>query len=231
MEIIQQTDFKITLYRTAIIATIFMIVMIPVQIAFFLIWPHPTNIVDWFTLFNTNWIIGLISYDFLYMLSMIASIFLYIALFVALFESQKSLSLFALIIGLIGLTLYFPSNTSLEMLSISNQFQNASTEHEKGLLIASGQTLLSIWKGTSYSVYYVLNGVALILFFLAMIKNTKFRKSTTYIGLTSGFLMLVPATAGMLGMTMSLLSLIPWSIFAFLVIQDFNRMINQVKQR
>lgn len=230
MEIIQQTDYKITLYRTAIIATIFMVVMIPVQIAFFLIWPHPTNIIDWFTLFNNNWIIGLISYDFLYMLSMIASIFLYIALFFALFESQKSLSLFALIIGLMGLTLYFPSNTSLEMLSISNQFQYASTEHEKGLLIASGQTLLSIWKGTSYSVYYVLNGIALILFFLAMIKNSKFRKSTIYIGLTSGFLMLVPATAGMLGMTMSLFSLIPWSIFAILVIQDFKRMIKQIKQ-
>jgi hypothetical protein len=229
MEIIQQTDYKITIYRTAIIATIFMVVMIPVQIAFFLIWPHPTNIVDWFTLFNNNWIIGLVSYDFLYMLSMIASILLYIALFFALFESQKSLSLFAFIIGLIGLTLYFPSNTSLEMLSISKQFLNASTEHEKGLLIASGQTLLSIWKGTSYSVYYVLNGVALILFFLAMIKNNKFRKSTAYIGLTSGFLMLVPATAGMLGMTMSLLSLIPWSIFAILVIQDFNKMIKGIR--
>ena len=230
MEMNQQTDYKISLYRGGIIATAFMVAMIPVQIAFFLIWPHPTSIVEWFTLFNNNWIVGLISYDLLYMLSMIASIFLYIALFFALFESQKSLSLFALIIGLIGLTLYFPSNTSLEMLSISKQFLNASTENEKGLLIASGQTLLSIWKGTSYSVYYVLNGIALILFFLAMIKNNKFRKSTTYIGLTSGFLMLVPATAGMLGMTMSLLSLIPWSIFSILVIQDFNRIIKQIKQ-
>jgi len=227
MEITQQTDYKITLYRAGIIAITFMVSMIPVQIAFFLIWPHPTNIVDWFTLFNNNWIIGLISYDFLYMLSMIASIFLYIALFFALFERQKALSLFAFIIGLIGLAIYFPSNTSIEMLSISRQYLNASTEYDKGLFIASGQTLYSIWKGTSYSVYYLLNGIALILFFLAMIRDNKFRKSTSYIGLTSGILMTVPATAGIIGMTMSLLSLLPWSVFSILVIQDFKRIIKQ----
>lgn len=231
MEIIQQTDYKITLYRAGIIAAAFMVTMIPVQIAFYLIWPHPTNTVDWFTLFNNNWIVGLVSFDFLYMLSMIASIFLYIALFFALFETQKSLSLFAFIIGLIGLAIYFPSNTSIEMLSISKQYLNASTEYDKGLFIASGNTLISIWKGTAYSVYYVLNGIALILFFLAMIKDNKFRKSTSYIGLISGLLMTVPATAGIIGMTMALLSLLPWSFFSILVIQDFNRIIKTSKTK
>ncbi len=230
MEISQQADYKIKLYRAGIIATTFMLTMIPVQIAFFLIWPHPTNVVDWFTLFNNSWIIGLISFDFLYMLSMFAAIFLYIALFFALFEKQKALSLFAIIIGLIGLAIYFPSNTSIEMLSISKQYLNASTEYDKGLFIASGQTLCAIWKGTSYSVYYLLNGIALILFFLAMIRNNKFRKSTTYIGLTSGILMTVPATAGIIGMTMALVSLVPWSIFSILVIQDFNRIIKQTRE-
>jgi hypothetical protein len=229
MQMDKQTEYKITLYRAGIIAITFMVTMIPVQIACFLIWPHPTNIVDWFALFNNNWIIGLISFDFFYMLSMIASIFLYIALFFALFEKQKSLSLLAFIIGLIGLAIYFPSNTSIEMLSLSSQYLNASTEYDKGLFIASGHTLLSIWKGTAYSVYYVLNGIALILFFIAMIKDNKFRKSTSYIGLVSGILMTVPATAGTIGMTMALLSLVPWSIFSILVIQDFSRIIKQSK--
>jgi len=229
VEIIQQTEYKITLYRTGMIATTFMVVMIPVQIAFFLLWPHPTNIVDWFTLFNNNWILGLVSFDFLYMLTMIASVFLYIALFFALFDLNKALSLFGLIIGLIGLTIYFSSNTSLEMLALSRQYLNAITEQDRGLLIASGQTLYLIWKGTSYSVYYVLNGIALCLFFLAMIKNTNFRKSTAYIGLSAGLLMTVPATAGVIGMTMSLLSLIPWSIFSILVIQDFNILIKEIR--
>lgn len=227
MELTQQSDFKITLFRAGIIATTFMLIMIPVQIAFFIIWPHPTNIEDWFTLFNDNWIIGLISYDFLYLLSMIASIFLYLALFFALYENQKAISLFAITIGLVGLTIYFPTNTSIEMLSISRQYLNATSDFDKNIFIASGQTLYSIWKGTAYAVYYVLNGIALILFFMAMIKNNKFKKSTAYIGLSAGILMTVPATAGIIGMTLALLSLLPWSVFSILVIKDFNSIIKQ----
>ncbi len=227
---VQPEDFKITIYQTGRIATAFMLAMIPVQIIFYIMWPHPTTIIDWFLLFQNNWIIGLISFDFLYLLSMIASIFLYLALYFALKDKNKSLSIFALTLGLIGLAIYFPSNTSIEMLSISKQYTQAVTEQDKTILLASGQTLYSIWAGTSYTVYYVLNGIALILFFSAMTKNIKFRKITAYIGLSAGILMTVPATAGIAGMTMALISLIPWSIFSILVIQDFNRIITKTNQ-
>jgi len=224
-----QSESMIAIYRAGIIATVFMLTMIPVQIIIYLFWPHPTNISDWFLLFQRNWIVGLISFDFLYLLSMIASILLYLALFFALEKENKSLSVKALTIGLIGLAIYFPSNTSIEMLTISKQYAQAVTEQEKVIFLASGQTLYSIWKGTSYAVYYVLNGVALILFFLAMTRNTNFRKKTAYFGLTSGFLMTIPATAGKIGMTMALLSLIPWSIFSILVVKDFYKIIKALK--
>ena len=226
----KQADFKITIYQSGIIATIFMLVLIPVQIFFFIIWPHPTTIVEWFNLFNDNWLIGLISFDFLYLLSMIAILFLYLALFFALYEKNKALIILALTIGLIGLAIYFPSNTSIEMLSNSRQYAEAVTEQEKTILLASGQTLYSIWQGTSYAVYYVLSGIALILFSLALIKNPKFRKSTAYNGLVSGLLMTVPATAGLLGMSMALISLIPWSFFSILVIRDFRKIIMQTDE-
>lgn len=226
----QQSDFKITIYKTGIIATIFMLVLIPVQIFFYIIWPHPTTIVEWFDLFNDNWLIGLISFDFLYLLSMVALLFLYLALFFALYEKNKALTILAVTIGLIGLTIYFPSNTSIEMLSNSRQYAQAVTEQEKTILLASGQTLYSIWQGTSYAVYYVLSGIALILFSLAIINNPKFKKSTAYNGLVSGVLMTVPATAGMIGMTMALISLIPWSIFSILVIRDFRKIIMQTDE-
>ncbi|MGB3781054.1 MAG: DUF4386 family protein [Tunicatimonas sp.] len=223
----KQIDYKIAIYRTGVFAIAFMLTLIPVQIVFFIIWPHPTTIVGWFKLFQDSWIIGLISFDFLYLLSMIASIFLYLALFYALKDERKSLSVLALTLGLIGLAVYFPSNTSIEMLSTSRQFAEAVTEQEKTILLASGQALFSIWKGTSYTIYYILNGTALILFFSAMIKSDNFRRVTAYIGLTAGILMTVPATAGMIGMGMALLSLIPWSVFSILVIKGFNKLIKE----
>ncbi len=162
------------------------------------------------------------------LLSMIASIFLYLALFYALKDERKSLSVLALTLGLIGLAIYFPSNASIEMLSISRQFAEAVTEQEKTILLASGQALFSIWKGTSYTIYYILNGTALILFFSAMIKSDNFRRVTAYIGLAAGILMTIPATAGMIGLSMALSSLIPWSVFSILVIKDFNKLIKKI---
>jgi hypothetical protein len=227
----EEIKFLNIIYRTGVYALSFMLSMIPVQIVFYLIWPHPTEIHDWFLLFNENWFIGLVSFDFLYLLSMIASVFLYVAFFYALKDINRALCVFAIVLGLIGLTIYFPTNTSIEMLSISKQYMNANTEADKAIFIASGQTLHSIWKGTSYAVYYVLNGIALTLFFITMRKSPNFKKSTAYVGLSSGLLMLVPATAGIIGMTMALLSLLPWSIFSILVIEDFNKIIkNQSKK-
>ena len=223
-------DFRMTIYRVGAIATAFMLTMIPVQIFFYILWPHPTTIIAWFSLFQRNWFIGLMSFDLLFLLSMVASIFLYLALFFALYDGNKSLSIFALILGLIGLAIYFPSNTSLEMLSTSRQYFQAVTDQDKTILLSTGQTLYAVWKGTSYAVYYVFNGIALILFFLAMIKDNSFRKLTASFGLTSGILMIVPATAGIVGMVMSLLSLIPWSIFSVLVIKDFNTIIRGIKR-
>jgi len=227
----QELDFKIAIYQTGLFATAFMLIMIPVQIFFYIFWPHPTTIHNWLLLYQQNWMIGLISFDFLYIFSMIASIFLYIALYVALKDENKTLSTFGLTIGLIGLAIYFPSNTSIEMLAISSQYAVAASEQEKTILLAAGQTLFSIWRGTSFAVYYVLNGIALILFFLAMCKNNKFRKITAYIGLVAGILMVVPATAGIIGITMALLSLIPWSIFSLLVIKDFYKLIKTTRLR
>lgn len=224
---IELAGLKKTIYRSGVFATLFMLLMIPVQIACFIIWPHPADAVGWLLLFQQDWIIGLVSFDFLYMLSMFASVFLYVALFVALFQQRKALSLFAIIIGLIGLTIYFPSNTSVEMLMLSKQYFAATTDAEKAAMLASAQVLLLTWKGTAYAVYYVLNGAALILFFVAMLKNLSFRKSTAYFGLTAGVLMTVPATAGIIGMSMALLSLIPWSVFSVLVIFDFMRLVRQ----
>jgi len=97
-----QADYKRSIYRAGMAATAFMLLMIPVQVVFYLVWPHPTTIVEWYGLFQENWFVGLVSFDFLYLLSMFASIFLYLALFFALNDSNKSLSLFAVAIGLIG---------------------------------------------------------------------------------------------------------------------------------
>jgi hypothetical protein len=50
-----------------------------------------------------------------------------------------------------------------------------------------------------------------------MLLNSTFSKATAIWGLVSGFFMLIPSTAGMLGLVFSLVSLIPWIVFSLLV--------------
>jgi len=50
-----------------------------------------------------------------------------------------------------------------------------------------------------------------------MLRSGVFSKATAYAGLLAGVLMIVPSTAGTLGLIFSLASLVPWAMFAVLV--------------
>ncbi|MDA3958755.1 MAG: hypothetical protein PF479_18705, partial [Oceanispirochaeta sp.] len=83
--------------------------------------------------------------------------------------------------------------------------------------------LLSVYKGSSYFIYYTLSGLSLILLFKSFSKIEYFSKRTVITGIISGFLMLVPATMGIIGMILSLLSLIPWIITCLFLVYDIKR--------
>ena len=93
--------------------------------------------------------------------------------------------------------------------------------------LAAGQAMLSGWQGTAFDIYYILNGIALILIAYVMLKSDVFTKFTAVIGLVSGVLMMIPSTAGMIGLVFSLLSLIPWYVFSILAARQFFRFSRQ----
>lgn len=85
------------------------------------------------------------------------------------------------------------------------------------MLLAAGQALLAIYKGTAFNVYYVFNAAALLILAVVMLRSNVFGRGAAYWGLASGILMTVPSTAGMLGMVFALASLAPWMVFCVLV--------------
>ena len=70
--------------------------------------------------------------------------------------------------------------------------------------------------------------LCLLLFAYALIKSHKFKKSVGLWGLASGFFMIVPSSAGVLGMIFSLLSLIPWVVFITLLMFNFKRYASEI---
>lgn len=200
--------------------------LIPVQIIVFLSWPPSTEVLDFYSVFQKNALIGLLNLDILYLVTVVMMAYLYLAFFVVLSSTHKSIATIALALGLIGVAVYFVSNVSFEMMSLSSQFAKAESYEEKTILLTAGKVMLTLYKGTAFGVYYILNGISLILFSTAMISNKVFSKTIAYTGLIAGVLMLVPSTAGTIGMAFALTSLIPTSIWLFMIARRLNHIGN-----
>lgn len=217
--------FKINfqpLYRVAQFLALTMLILIPLQIVIYVIAPPPDTVKGFFELYQQNPVLGLLSLDFLYLFNNMIIVIIYLALFVLLYREKPVTVLLALILGLIGIACYYPSNPAFEMLTLSNQYFQALPEQQT-IYLAAGEALMAGYTGTTFDVYYVLSTICLLLFAYALIKSHKFKKSVGLWGLASGFFMIVPSSAGVLGMIFSLLSLIPWVVFIALLMINFRK--------
>jgi hypothetical protein len=97
----------------------------------------------------------------------------------------------------------------------------ATTDAERAAIRSAGQAMLAIWQGTAYDVSYVLGGIATLLIAVVMLRSQVFGRAIAYVGLVMGVLMLVPATAGTIGMYVSLISLVPTVIWFGLLARQF----------
>ncbi len=210
------------LYRVAQFLALTMLILIPLQIVIYVIAPPPGTVKGFFELYQQNPFLGLLSLDFLYLFNNMIIVIIYLALFVLLYREKPVTVLLALILGLIGIACYYPSNPAFEMLTLSNQYFQALPEQQT-IYLAAGEALMAGYTGTTFDVYYVLSTICLLLFAYALIKSHKFKKSVGLWGLASGFFMIVPSSAGVLGMIFSLLSLIPWVVFVALLMINFRK--------
>ena len=210
-----RTDWTL-LYRVAAAAALLSAALIPVQVAIFLVWPPPDTVTGYFALFESNWLLGLLSLDLLYLLNNALVVLMYLGFYAALGRFNPSALAIALTLGLLGMAAYYASNVAFEMLSLSSQY-GAAAGADRSVLLAAGQGLLATYKGTAFDVYYVLSAIALLIFAVVMLRSRTFGRSAAYAGLAAGVLMVIPSTAGAPGMIFALASLVPWVVFCVLV--------------
>jgi F0F1-type ATP synthase membrane subunit c/vacuolar-type H+-ATPase subunit K len=191
-----------------------MLVIIPIQIVVFSITKIPGTVPGWFTLFHTNPVVGFFHSDFFILINNILIAVIYLALYHTLKDTDKGLLQAGIMLGLTGIAAYISSNKTFELLSLSKQYFSAPDEQTKNLLEAAGKASLASWQGTAFNTYYVLNGIALLIISILMYKSTLYSKATATWGLLSAVFMMVPSTAGIIGLVCSLISLIPWYVFS-----------------
>ena len=207
-----------TLQRVGGVSAIIILALMPIQIVVFLNWPPPNTVVGWFLLFQNNPLVGLIDMDLLLIVDYVLMLIVFLALWAYLRRANESLMAIALILQVVATATYFASTAAVEMLSLSNQYTAANTEVERSMILAAGYTMLATWQGTAFNVGYVLGGFALVIVSAVILRSPYLlSKVTGYAGLAAGVLALVPASAGMIGLLFSLVSLVPTAIWLALI--------------
>ncbi|HLZ21486.1 MAG TPA: hypothetical protein VKQ30_05125 [Ktedonobacterales bacterium] len=205
------------LYRTAGVAALLSVACIVVAVVVFLVNPPPSTVVGWFDLFHKNGLLGLLDLDLLMLVSYVLMGVIYLALYGTLRHVRQPLMSLATICGFVSITAYLSSNVAFNMLVLSSQYDAATTDAQRGQVLAAGRAMLATWQGSAFDVSYVLGGVAALIIATVMLRSRIFSRVTAYMGLAMGVLMVVPATAGTVGIYLSLLSLVPTTIWLILV--------------
>lgn len=211
------------LFMAAFVASILMLVIIPSQIAAFVIVPMPDSVEAWFSLFAEKPLAALFHADLFILVDNILIAVIYLAFYRLLKERNRGLAQIAVVLGLVGIAAYISSNKTFELLSLSRLYLRATAASDRAMYAAAGQAMLSSWQGTAFDAYYVLNGITLLIVALLMLKSEHFSKATALVGLAAAFFMIVPSTAGTVGLVFSLLSLIPWYAFTIMYSRVFLR--------
>jgi hypothetical protein len=173
----------------ALIMVAMYLISMPIYFSAYSKAPPPANVLEWFTLFQNDWITGLFFLGLADIVINIAWLPVSLALFAALKHANKSLMAVATAFVFVGVTAYFASNIAFAMLSLSHQYAAATTEAQRSLLLAAGQALIAVSQGTGVYVAALVSVAALIMS-VVMLRSKVFGKLTAYIGIL-GFALLL----------------------------------------
>jgi hypothetical protein len=206
-----------SLYRLAGVAAFSVVALIPIQAAIFILWPPPATILGYFSVFQNNAMLGLLDLDLLMIADQLLIIVVLLALYTALRQANESLMLVATVVGVVGALLFIVSReATFSMMWLSQQYAGSSSDTDRAAIVAAGQTLLTVYNGTAFSVGYFLSGLAMLLISTVMLRSVVFSRMTGVTGVLAGVTGLVPASFGTLGFALSFISLLP--LVAWLVL-------------
>jgi hypothetical protein len=199
-----------SLYRIGAVAALLSVIVIPISIVSFFIWPtFPDDIL---LVIQEDWLAGLMGLDFLYLFSNVFAIPFFLVLYVTLREVDQGWALVALTLGLVGLMCLVPSRPIPEMFALSDGYAAAVTDAERALYQAAGEAMLAHFHGMAYHAHYVLGSASLLVSSFLMRRGDTFSKATAYVGIVTNivvFGLYVPEV----GVYISLLSVVGYLLW------------------
>ena len=155
--------------------------------------PHET-VLDWFILFQDNPFMGLRNMGLLNIILNTLAILTYLALYAAHRKnSERSFATLATIISFLGIGIFFATNRAFPMLALSNQYAAATSDAQRAMLEAAGQSMLSVGAshtpGTFLGFFFL--EAAGVLISIVMLRGGIFSKINAYAGIFGFSIMMV----------------------------------------
>jgi hypothetical protein len=165
-----------------------LIIYVPANLAS----PPPETVLEWFTVFEDRPITGLFFLGLGDIVIMLLWGPMALALYAVLKQSNRTWSLIATTFVFVGMAVFLATNTAFSMLSLSQEYASAATEAQKSILLAAGQSMLAVTRGSG-SLYTGMQLVWLSGFILSivMLRSEAFSKANAWVGILGmGFLVI-----------------------------------------
>jgi len=151
----------------------------------------PVTVSDWFALLQSNRLLGLATLNVFDLVNYALVSLMFLALYAVLRRANRSYMEIATALGLVGIAVYFASNTAFSMLSLSDQYAVATTDAQRTMLLAAGQAMLAINRfsnpgahpGAGGYLSLLLIAVAGMITSVVMLRSAVFNRATAYVGI------------------------------------------------
>jgi hypothetical protein len=184
------------LYRMGGVAALLAVVVTLLHSGVYAVVGLPTTAPEWFALFQSNALGGLLAFELLMVLYVLLYVPVVLALYVALRRASPSLTVVFVALSLIGVVAFIVARPAIEMLTLSDAHAAATTDAHRASYLAAGEATLAVFHGTAFWVSYLLGSISGLILAAVMLRTSIFSRSTAYLRIASSVLdfgLFVPA--------------------------------------
>jgi hypothetical protein len=202
----------------------------------FAFYPQPGPISDWFMLFQRNPLLGLLDFWVLELPMYATFALVFLALYFLLRKVDAGWMAIALTLALLGMGVFFATNNPFAMLSVSNQYATATTDADRTMFLAAGQSLLANTNQRAiggFNMGLFLVSIASLIISLVMLQSHTFSKSTAIFGILANAFSLADYLRQVLTSSpmIALLVILPNTIFLIIWYIMIGRRLYQLGRR
>ena len=186
LELKIENENCLKLYRFGSIAAFSIAILMLGEIFVYAIIPNTDNPLEIFELFDKSNVLGLLFFDLLGTISYILFIPLILSLYMILKKSNWALLISGTIMFFIGITVFIATNTGFSVLRLTHEYDVATTQDEKIILLAACKTMITLFDVNAFLVSYIIVSFAWTIISYVMIKSGLFNKFGAFAGLFAG---------------------------------------------